>query len=322
MNKKVLFIIGVCFLIFLTLIGIWNTLDRKSKDRGLQLQNEIITEKKESILDNSKIKPGEIVELPEVDKKTSSTEVLILKTGAKDRMYILEKPVDKTNVKNIIVALHESGSSGEKLQKILRLSDLVSDNNTIIAYPDSIGERWNDIRVSNEEVDDIGFINELVQSLQSQYGVGKDNTTLIGVSSGGFMVQTIACENDGLVRNMLSIVASLLTNQAEQCKFLPTNSIYILGKKDIFVPYEGGNLTTPVSGIVLSGQNTLTNVAQINKCGEKSEEKESTNILVQKITDCPNRGLVSLITYVNESHISLPIKADFVSIIRENGLIK
>lgn len=322
MNKKILFIIGVCFLIFLTLVGIWNTLDRKSKDRDLQQQERPVIQRKESTLISSKASSDNTEEEPLTNKKNTNIETLILKTGTKDRTYVLEKPIDKTNIKNIIIALHGGSSNGEKLQKTLRLSDFVSNDSTIIAYPDGIDESWNDIRVKSEEVDDIGFIAELIQTLQSQYSVGKDNTTLMGVSNGGFMVQTIACENDILARNMVSIVASLLTNLAEQCKFLPTNSIYILGKKDTFVPYEGGNLVTLAEGAVLSAQNTLTDVAQINKCGEKSEEKESTNILTQKITDCPNGGQVSLITYVNETHISLPLKVDFVSIFRDYELIK
>jgi polyhydroxybutyrate depolymerase len=320
MNKKIAFIIVVVLLIIATLFGIVNTLkDRKISSKIAQATK--VDDKKETFGGAIKDKVAEIKELVKTETKPTIIESLTLKIGTKDRAYTLEKPTYKGSVKNIIVALHGGGGNGERLQKTLRLSDLVATNQTVIAYPDGLDESWNDVRVKSEDVDDIGFITELTQTLQSSYDVTKNNTTFIGVSNGGFMVQTILCQNDALAKNMVSVVSSLLSELAEQCKTFAVNSIYVLGKKDTFVPYEGGSLNTPIAGIVLSAQNTLTNVGQINKCGEKSEEKEFTNVLVQKIIDCPNGGQVSLVTYINETHVSLPLKVDFSSIIRENGLL-
>jgi polyhydroxybutyrate depolymerase len=321
MNKKKAFIIVIVFLVIVTLFGIFSTIKNISKPDKL-LQAEKTVEKKDSFVGSAINNVSDL----KVDRKSESKpnviESLTLKTGTKDRTYLLEKPADNGTVKNIVIALHGSGGNGESIQKNLRINELVTNNQTIIAYPNALNESWNDTRVKSEDVDDIGFITELIQSLQASYNIGLDNTTLIGVSNGGFMIQTIVCQNDTLAKNMVSITASLLVEIAEQCKSFPANLIFILGKKDNLVPYDGGNLSTPIPGNVLSAQNTLTNTAEINKCGEKSEEKESTAVLVQKITDCPNGGQVSLITYVNETHISLPLKVDFVSIIKENGIIK
>jgi poly(3-hydroxybutyrate) depolymerase len=323
MNKKIIFIAIVILLIIATLFGILYSLkNRETSNKEIQAQTERIVEKKETFVETVKTKVGDVKETIKSDNNTSSLESLVLKTGTIDRKYLLEKPLEKGDVKNLVIALHGGNGNGERLQKTLRLSELATTNQTVIVYLDGVDENWNDIRVKSEDVDDLGFLTELIKTLQSSYGVGKENTTLIGVSNGGFMTQTLVCQNDSLVKNMISIVSSLLVELAEQCKSFPINSIYILGKKDTLVPYQGGSLTSLIAGNVLSAQNTLTNVALINKCGEKSEEKELTNTLVQKITDCPNNGQVSLITYVNESHLSIPLKVDFVSIIRENGIIK
>ena len=327
MNKKtglIIFIIVICIFIVATFLGIQSTLSKQSKNNNsLQLVNKNSAQNNDSV--NKDIKNDTLNTDKSVAKNESKNnliETINLKIDEKNRTYILEKPADSKNIKNIIVALHGEGDNGEKLQKNLRLSDLVTDNNTIIAYPDGINTQWNDIRVKSEDVDDISFIKELTQNLQNEYKIGKDNTTLIGVSNGGFMVQTIVCKDNTLARNMVSITASLLVNLAEQCTSLPVNSLYILGKKDTVVPYEGGEIVGNALGNVISAQNTLVNASQINKCGEKSEEKESTYFIVQKIVDCPNDGQINLITYVNETHISLPLKVDFSSIIKENKLLK
>jgi polyhydroxybutyrate depolymerase len=323
MYKKVAYIAIIVLLVLVAFFGLQNLLKSSEKSSKLSTSQAVQTvDKTQTSTEKVKDKVADIKESLKTESKPTTIESLTLKTGTKDRTYLVEKPTEKGEVKNIVVALHGEGENGERLQKTLRLSDLVSSNQTLIVYPDGLNESWNDARVKSEDVDDIGFITELIQTLQSGYSVSKENTSIIGVSNGGFMIQTLACQNDILAKNAISVVASLLGELAEQCKSFPTNSIFILGKKDTLVPYDGGSLNTPIPGTVLSAQNSLTNVGQINKCGEKSEEKESTSVLVQKITDCPNGGQVSLITYVNETHISLPIKVDLVSIIRENGLIK
>jgi polyhydroxybutyrate depolymerase len=317
MYKKVSFVVFVIFLLVVIFGMLRYTAGRNMAQPTIENSSsraESSYSKLEVVKDEIKniIKPN-IVEGKSDDQK--------IKIGDIDRTYRLERPENKTTAKNLIVALHGNGGNGESLQSTLRLSKLVNENSTVIAYPNGLESGWNDIRVKSEDVDDIGFISQLTQRLQEEYTISKDKTTLIGVSNGGFMVQTLVCQNDTLARNMIAVISSQLIELAEQCKSFPSNSVYVLGQKDNLIPYEGGELKTPTPGSVLSAQNTLTNAAQINKCGEKSEEKESTTTLVQKINDCPNDGQIVLITYVNEGHISLPIKADFPSILKDQKMV-
>ena len=314
MNKKLFilgFIVGVVIVVALSI--------RLAKNKSNNTETK--SPKASVVTDVVQDKVGNL-QSSTIDDKTTKIEKLSLKVGDKDRSYTLERPEDKASIKNIIIALHGSGSTGDKIQENLRLSELVSKNKTVIAYPDGVDNSWNDIRVKSEDVDDIGFITQLIQSLQKEYKVNKESTTLLGVSNGGFMVQTLVCQDDTLAKNMVSVVASFLVELAEQCKSLPVNSVYVLGQKDTIVPYAGGDLVTPIKGQALSAEKTLTNAAQINKCSDGIEEKEATSVLIQKINGCQNNGQVALITYVNESHISLPLRVDFVSIIRENELVK
>jgi poly(3-hydroxybutyrate) depolymerase len=319
MNKKIIGSVATILVIIVGIVGV-GIIMRNSKS------NDKISVDQPQTSNNSPIKTNlEVVKTTLKDNivsKTQPLENLTIKIGDKDRTYILQKPESGSAAKNLIVALHGNTSTGEQLQKTLRLGDLVTQNNAVIAYPDGLNQGWNDIRVKSEDVDDIGFITQLTLSLQKEYNITKDTTTLMGVSNGGFMVQTLVCQNDSLAKNMISVISSLLTDLAEQCSSFPTNSVYVLGKKDNLVPYDGGELKTPTPGTVVSAQKTLTNVAEINKCGDKNEEKESTSVLTQKITGCPNGGQVTLITFVNEGHISTPIKGDFVSILRDNSLVR
>jgi polyhydroxybutyrate depolymerase len=318
MYKKISFVVFVIFL-----LAVIFGMSRYTAGRNMaQTTKENSSSRAESSYSKLEVVKDEIKNIIKPNIIEGKSDDQTIKIGDIDRTYRLERPENKSTAKNLVVALHGNGGNGESLQSALRISKLVNENSTVIAYPNGFESGWNDIRVKSEDVDDIGFISQLTQRLQEEYNISKENTSLLGVSNGGFMVQTLVCQNDSLVKNMISVIASTPTELAEQCKSFPSNSVFVLGQKDNVIPYEGGELKTPIPGTVLSAQNTLINSAQINKCGEKSEEKENTNTLVQKINDCPNEGQVVLITYVNEGHISLPIKADFVSVLKEQKMIK
>lgn len=311
MNKKISFTIGVCLIIIVFGITLKTLFTPKNNTEST---NKSVILMQDSTTTNK----------PVVDQAPVNiiTENLSLNLGNVFRKYTLQRPSDKASINHILIALHSENKTSEQFQNTMRLGELALKNNTLIAYPDGLNNGWNDIRAKSEDVDDIGFLTELVITLQKEYNITKNETSLLGYSNGGFMAQTLVCQNDNLVHSAIFIGANLLNDLAEQCKSFPTNVIYVLSSKDTIVPYSGGEIDLPNKGSVVSAQDTLINTSQINKCGDKSEEKETTTILTQKVFGCQNDGQIILATYVKETHLTLPLKVDIISLIKENGIIK
>ncbi len=112
---------------------------------------------------------------------------------------------------------------------------LVHPNGTL----DSTGQTyWN----SNwgGTVDDIGFIEALIDSLASEYNLDLDRIYSTGMSNGGFMSYTLACELSNRIAAIASVTGSMNENQPASCNPQhPTPVMEIHGTSDATVPYNG-----------------------------------------------------------------------------------
>jgi hypothetical protein len=70
--------------------------------------------------------------------------------------------------------------------------------NFIIALPngtkDAQGNRFWNTFLGNSTVDDVGFIRDLLNSLQGTYNIDSNRVYSTGMSNGGFMSYSLACE--------------------------------------------------------------------------------------------------------------------------------
>ncbi len=120
--------------------------------------------------------------------------------------------------------------------------DDVSDKGTIKAA-------WNNgIRLNvpgwgehtiNENVDDVGFINAIVDSIMAQYSIQQDRIYICGASMGGFMAQRIACEAPDRFAAVASIMGTY-SRALPQCnpgKVLPL--LHIHGTEDEVINWNG-----------------------------------------------------------------------------------
>src|SRR5437762_44127 len=72
--------------------------------------------------------------------------------------------------------------------------DAVADTaGFIVAYPDAINNKW-DIIFSHSPIDDVGFINALVDTLMARYHIDTTRVYATGMSMGGFMTYRVGCE--------------------------------------------------------------------------------------------------------------------------------
>ena len=89
-------------------------------------------------------------------------------------------------------------------------------------------------------VDDIGFTSALIDSLALTYSINQERVFSTGMSNGGFMSYTLACELSTRIAAIASVTGDFNINQFTTCNPAhPMPVMEIHGTADATVPYSG-----------------------------------------------------------------------------------
>jgi len=149
----------------------------------------------------------------------------------------------------LVIALH--GSIGDASQARFavgtELERLADAQNYVVAYPNGLGG-WNGCRrgslnpASVNGVDDVAFMEALVNDLVAAYGVDRRKLFALGYSGGGHLVYRLALERPHLMAAHAAMVMILPAEESMECE--PSGeavSILIMnGTADPSVRFEGG----------------------------------------------------------------------------------
>lgn len=109
-------------------------------------------------------------------------------------------------------------------------------------------------------VDDIGFTEALIDSLAAEYSINLDRVFSTGMSNGGFMSYTLACELSHRIAAIASVTGTMNVNQSNTCSpEHPTPIMEIHGTADFVVPYNGNSFMESI-------ENTLNYWVDFNNC--------------------------------------------------------
>lgn len=100
----------------------------------------------------------------------------------------------------LVFALHGGGGSGRKMAGFTGFNRLADREGFMVAYPDGVEKHWNDgrdlarYRAQRENIDDVGFIAHLMDTLEKDYPVDPGRIYVTGASNGALMSYRLACE--------------------------------------------------------------------------------------------------------------------------------
>lgn len=131
----------------------------------------------------------------------------------------------------------------------------VSDTSQfIVSWPQGAGIAppgfsWADGRNTSADqagIDDVGFIDKLIDTLAQDYSIDTNRIYLCGFSNGGFMAQRLACELNNHFAGIGSLGASMDTVLIQNCSpSFNTPIIFFNGTADPAMPYQGGPMQNP-----------------------------------------------------------------------------
>jgi len=142
----------------------------------------------------------------------------------------------------------------------------------------------------NKGVDDVGFINKLIDNVLDDYSLPSENVFILGTSMGGYMSYQYALRSGERLSGLISIAGSmgLSIKGMDYSKKIPVCDFH--STTDEVVPYIGYMTQAPINVyLAMSKQSVINYWTQTNKTGTPVSEKvdyyPSTNgITVDKIT--------------------------------------
>jgi len=163
----------------------------------------------------------------------------------KTRDYIVFTPHHQSNAMPLIINLHGYGSSAEEQMAYTGMNAVADTAGFIVVYPDAVGRRWNSGIGDNPswptpDVDDVGFIDALIEALGERYEIDSTRVYACGMSNGGFMSCKLACELSHKIRAAASVTGIISTGTVSSCsphKAIPM--LFMFGTQDPTVPYLG-----------------------------------------------------------------------------------
>lgn len=167
------------------------------------------------------------------------------------RTYLINLPVYNTDKPRALVfVLHGAGASAELCERLYGWTSKSNAENFIVVYPDGIPgtkplklRTWNAGRcchyASENNIDDVKFISELIDQLKSQYQIDERKIFITGMSNGSMMVYRLACEIPEKITAIAAVSGPLMT--AKPCNpSHPLPVLHIHSAIDTKVPYAGG----------------------------------------------------------------------------------
>jgi polyhydroxybutyrate depolymerase len=239
---------------------------------------------------------------------------------AQARPYDLQVPsgYDAGTPTPLVVLLHGYTSNGVNQKAYFHIGPVAERRGFLLAAPDGtvnpLGARfWNATDACcnffGSDVDDVAYLESVIDEISQQYNVDGDRVYLIGHSNGGFMAHRFACDRPGKVAAIVSLAGAQWKDPSRCAPDGPVHVLQVHGDEDGTIEYGGGS--TP-GGPYPGAVETVTTWAGKNGCtgaldetGEALDieaELEGAETTVSRYSGC-GAGAVELWTILGGSHV-------------------
>lgn len=170
--------------------------------------------------------------------------------NSRQRTFLVHLPASYDGQAKIplLIAMHGGGGSALNLQNQSGLSLAADQNDFIVVYPEGYHGGFLNIRTwnagwccgysSTTNIDDVGFIDTLLDVLIARYNIDTNRIYATGMSNGGFMSYRLACELSHRIAAIAPIASSMSLIECNPGRPVPI--IHFHSYQDGSVPYEGG----------------------------------------------------------------------------------
>lgn len=209
------------------------------------------------------------------------------------RTYLLAAPEPDavTGPVPLILDFHGYGGSAAGHDENTGFSAAAVERGFAVVTPDALGDpmRWNFGR-SPEEADDVGFVEELVDTLVRDRCVDASRVMVVGHSNGSAFASILGCASD----RFAAVVMVSATVPATCPAGVAPTTVAIHGTADASVPYgaagQGG------------AEDTMALFAGWYACSSVDVTEPMVGVRIDRYPDCAGGGSVELVTIIGGTH--------------------
>jgi polyhydroxybutyrate depolymerase len=200
-----------------------------------------------------------------------------INVGGLNRSYVVHVPKhhDEKLPTPVLLALHGATMNGPMMAWFTDLNHKADKAGFIAVYPNGTGKRsslfWNGGKCCGsavkENVNDVAFIDALLDDLMQNYPVDERRVYATGMSNGGIMAYRLAAELSDRIAAIAPVAGSLTTEIGNLKR--PVSVLHFHGTKDEFLPFEGGKGPKSITGThFLSAEQSVGTWVKANGCDE------------------------------------------------------
>jgi len=236
------------------------------------------------------------------------------------RTYLLHLPPAYTVSQKLplVIVLHGGYGNAINISNTTGMSTEADRRGFIVVYPNGTGAipTWHAVHCCGSalfnNIDDVGFIRSLIQSLTATLAIDGHRIYATGLSNGAMLSYRLGAELSDVLA-AIAPVAGTIGGQATDASptvtiRIPDQPVPVIvfhGQLDQNVLYDGGHGTaTSGTRVDLSVAQSILFWVQHNGCAPTPQVSVSAsgNITTETYTRCRNRADVTLYTIGNQGH--------------------
>jgi len=222
-----------------------------------------------------------------------------------DRTYLLHVPpsYDGLSAVPLVVALHGYTGNGPGFQSETGFSNKADLNNFIVVYPEGTGSprSWNAGNccgtAMTNDIDDVGFISALIDTLSANYNIDSIRIYATGFSNGSMMSYRLAAELSDKIAAIAAGSGQMVLDECDPVRAVPIMHLHSLN--DDVVLYEGSS-----EGFIYPSVEAVIDIwVEINDCETVPDTIiNNGNLMVRKWAALSHNADIVLFTTSTGGH--------------------
>jgi len=140
----------------------------------------------------------------------------------RDYMVLLPDNFRDTTNFPLMIYLHSYGWTAQQGMDYTLMNLVADTSGFIVVYPNAVDMVWNSGVGENPDwpdpdVDDVGFINALIDTLSNHYSINLKRVYACGFSNGGFMSYKLACQLSHRIAAIASVGGVMSSGTVDNC---------------------------------------------------------------------------------------------------------
>ena len=240
--------------------------------------------------------------------QTNITKTIIHDGITRDYKIYIPKIYNPNTLTPLVFNLHGYASNNVQQEFYGDFRPIADTANFIIVHPngtkDPLGNQFWNVGFFPSSINDVGFIEALIDTISLLYSVDPIRIYSTGMSNGGFMSHELACQSTrfAAIASVAGSMTKLRNFQCRPSKLIPILQIH--GTADSTVPYLGTVSFLPIDTLIKFWATQLSCESKPNEINSFPDinRNDGSTAIQYKYNKCLVNNKIELIKVENGAH--------------------